>query len=33
MNWDQRIASVAPYAAVTVAVLLTMFVFRGYVQF
>ena len=33
MKWDDRIANVAPYAAVTVAVLLTMFVFYGYVQF
>lgn len=33
MNWDRTIGSVAPYAAVAVAILLTMVVFFGYVQF
>jgi hypothetical protein len=33
MNWDQRIAKIAPYAAVAVAVLLTFMVFSGYFQY
>lgn len=32
MNWDRTIAKVAPYAAVVIAVLVTMYVFAGYMQ-
>lgn len=32
MNWDRTIAKVAPYAAVVIAILVTMYVFAGYMQ-
>lgn len=32
MNWDRTIAKVAPYAAVVIAVFVTMYVFAGYMQ-
>ncbi len=33
MNWDHRIAKVAPYAATAVALLLGFMVFAGYFQY
>lgn len=33
MNWDRRIASVAPYAATAIAMLLVFMVFGAYFQY
>jgi len=33
MNWDRRIAKVAPYAATAIALLLGFMVFAGYFQY
>ncbi len=33
MNWDHRIAKVAPYAATAIALLLAFMVFAGYFQY
>lgn len=33
MNWDHRIAKVAPYAATAIAILLAFMVFAGYFQY